>query len=126
MGIFALIAIFVGSIGLLGLASYSIKVREKEVAIRKTLGLTAPGVFYLLSKDYLALIVIAHLIALPIIYFVAEGWLSGFPYHIDLFYYLIVTFVASFIVSLIISMGTISTQSIKAALLNPAESLKNE
>ncbi|WP_165779171.1 ABC transporter permease [Rhodohalobacter barkolensis] len=126
MGIFALIAIFVGSIGLLGLASYSIKVREKEVAIRKTLGLTAPGVFYLLSKDYLALIVLAHLIALPIIYFVAEGWLSGFPYHIDLFYYLIVTFVASLIVSLIISMGTISTQSIKAALLNPAESLKNE
>lgn len=126
MGVFALIAIFVGSIGLLGLASFSVKVREKEVAIRKVLGLSAPGVFYLLSKDYVTLIVLAHLIALPIVYLVADGWLSGFPYHIDLFHYLMITFVMSLIVSLLISIGTISTQSVKAALLNPAESLKNE
>lgn len=126
MGVFALIAIFVGSIGLLGLASYSVKVREKEVAIRKVLGLSAPGVFYLLSKDYAVLIVIAHLIALPVIYFAADSWLAGFPYHIELLYYLMITFVMSLILSLLISIGTISTQSIKAALLNPAESLKNE
>ncbi len=126
MGIFAIIAILVGSMGLLGLASYSVKVREKEIAIRKTLGLSAPGVFYLLSKDYMALIVLAHLIALPIIYFVADNWLSGFPYHIDLLYYLIITLSMSLLISLLISIGTISTQAVKAALLNPAESLKNE
>jgi len=126
MGVFALIAIFVGSIGLLGLASYSVKVREKEVAIRKVLGLSAPGVFYLLSKDYVLLIMIAHLIALPVIYFAADGWLASFPYHIELVYYLMITFVMSLIISLLISIGTISSQSIKAALLNPAESLKNE
>jgi putative ABC transport system permease protein len=126
MGVFALIAIFVGSIGLLGLASYSVKVREKEVAIRKVLGLSAPGVFYLLSKDYAILIVIAHLIALPVIYFAADSWLAGFPYHIELISYLMFTFVMSLILSLLISIGTISSQSIKAALLNPAESLKNE
>ncbi|MDZ7754978.1 ABC transporter permease [Rhodohalobacter sp.] len=126
MGVFALIAIFVGSIGLLGLASYSVKVREKEVAIRKVLGLSAPGVFYLLSKDYVMLIVIAHLIALPVIYFAADGWLANFPYRIELMYYLMITFVMSLVISLLISIGTISTQSVKAALLNPAESLKNE
>jgi putative ABC transport system permease protein len=126
MGVFALIAIFVGSIGLLGLASYSVKVREKEVAIRKVLGLSAPGVFYLLSKDYAVLIVIAHLIALPVIYFAADSWLAGFPYHIELLSYLMITFVMSLILSLLISIGTISTQSVKAAMLNPAESLKNE
>jgi len=126
MGVFALIAIFVGSIGLLGLASYSVKVREKEVAIRKVLGLSAPGVFYLLSKDYAILIVIAHLIALPVIYFAADSWLADFPYRIELMYYLMITFVMSLVISLLISIGTISTQSVKAALLNPAESLKNE
>jgi len=126
MGVFALIAIFVGSIGLLGLASYSVKVREKEVAIRKVLGLSAPGVFYLLSKDYAILIVVAHLIALPVIYFAADSWLEGFPYHIELISYLMITFVMSLILSLLISIGTISSQSVKAALLNPAESLKNE
>ncbi len=126
MGVFALIAIFVGSIGLLGLASYSVKVREKEVAIRKVLGLSAPGVFYLLSKDYAILIMIAHLIALPVIYFAADSWLASFPYHIELLTYLMITFVMSLILSLLISIGTISSQSVKAALLNPAESLKNE
>jgi len=126
MGVFALIAIFVGSIGLLGLASYSVKVREKEVAIRKVLGLSAPGVFYLLSKDYAILIMIAHLIALPVIYFAADSWLASFPYHIELLTYLMITFLMSLILSLLISIGTISSQSVKAALLNPAESLKNE
>ncbi len=126
MGIFALIAIFVGSMGLLGLASYSVKVREKEVAIRKALGLTAPGVFYLLSKDYLLLIVSAHLLALPVIYFAASGWLADFPYRIELGYYLVITFLFSLLITLVISIGTVSSQSVKAALLNPADTLKNE
>lgn len=126
MGIFALIAIFVGSLGLLGLASYSVKVREKEVAVRKTLGLTAPGVFYLLSKDYVWLVVTAHLVAFPIIYFAATSWLEEFPYHIDLKLYLILTFTMSLVLSLLISIGTISTQSVKAAVMNPARALKNE
>jgi putative ABC transport system permease protein len=126
MGVFALIAMIVGSLGLLGLVSYSVKVREKELAIRKALGLTAPGVFYLLSKDYLFLIVFAHLLALPVIYYAAGKWLSSFPYHIEPVTYVAVTFLVSLGLSLIVSIGTISTQSIKAALLNPAESLKNE
>jgi len=126
MGIFAIIAIIVGSLGLLGLAAYSVKVREKEVAVRKALGLTAPGVFYLLFKDYMWLIIAAHLIALPVIYFAASNWLSDFPYRIDLTIYLSLTFVLSLLLSLAISIGTISTQSVKAAVLNPARALKNE
>ncbi|WP_069131555.1 ABC transporter permease [Rhodohalobacter halophilus] len=126
MGVFAFIAIFVGSLGLLGLASFSVAVREKEVAVRKALGLTAPGVFYLLSKDYVWLIILAHVIALPVIYIAASNWLSDFPYRIDLIFYLTFTFLMSLLLSLLISIGTISTQAVKAALLDPARALKNE
>jgi len=126
LGTFSALAILVGCLGLLGLISYSVNRRKKEIAIRKTLGLSAPGVFMLLSKDYLKLVVIGHLVALPFIWIGITRWLEVFPYQISLGRYLLITFVASLIITMAISLLTISSQSIKAALLNPTNSLRGE
>jgi putative ABC transport system permease protein len=124
--IFAIIAIIIGCLGLLGLTAYSVNRRRREIAIRKTLGLSAAGVFALLSKDYLKLILYAHLIALPLVFLATSRWLETFAHSIDLGYYIAVTFVLSLVISISISLITISTQSVKAALMNPAMSLRSE
>ncbi len=126
MIIFTILAIIIGCLGLLGLASYTVNSRTKEIAIRKAMGATARGIFYMLSKDYVKLILFAHLIALPIVYLIAELGLSYFPYSIDLMNYLVITFFLSLCISLIISLLTISSHTIKAATLNPVDNLKQE
>ena len=126
MGIFTLLAIFIGCLGLLGLASFSVNKRAKEIGIRKALGATVTGIFYMLSKDYVKLILIAHAIALPAVYLMARYGLEFFPYQINLISYLGVVFVLSLVVSVVISLLTISTHSVKAAMINPVESLKQE
>jgi putative ABC transport system permease protein len=124
--IFALLAIFIGCLGLLGLASYSVSSRTREIGIRKALGATSAGIFLLLSKEYLKLVLIAHLIALPIIYFVADRWLQNFPYQMDLITILIFTFAGSLVISVVISLLTITSQSYRAAIMNPVDSLTRE
>lgn len=126
MGIFTLLAIFIGCLGLLGLASFSVNKRAKEIGIRKAMGATAAGIFYMLSKDYVKLILVAHAIALPVIYVAARYGLNFFPYQINLLSYLGVVFVISLLVSMAVSLLTISTHSVKAAMINPVESLRQE
>jgi len=123
---FAIIAVIIGCLGLLGLTAYSVNRRRREIAIRKTLGLSATGVFALLSKDYLKLILYAHLIALPLVYIAASRWLEMFAYRIELGYYIAITFALSLLISAAISLLTISSQSVKAALMNPATNLRSE
>lgn len=126
MSLFTLLTIIIGCLGLLGLASYSVNQRTKEIGIRKALGASATEIFYMFSKNYIVLIVIAHLIALPIVYFAASWGLSFFPYPIDLIFYLTGTFFASLTISIIVSLLTISSHTIKASRINPVESLQQE
>ena len=126
LGTFSGLAILVGCLGLLGLISYSVSRRRKEIAIRKTLGLSAPGVFMLLSKDYLKLVIAGHLVALPLCWFAISKWLESFPYQISIGWHLFITLLASLVITIAISLLTICSQSIKAALENPTNSLKGE
>ena len=126
MGIFTLLALGIGCLGLLGLASYSISKRTREIGVRKAMGATASQIFYLLSKDYVKLILLAHLIALPIVYMLATVGFREFPYAINLNMYLLLTFVSSIVVSVFISLLAISSFSVRASLISPVESLRSE
>lgn len=126
MGIFTILALGIGCLGLLGLASYSVSKRTREIGIRKAMGATAAQIFYLLSKDYIKLIVIAHIIALPVVYLLATTGFEEFPYAIDLAWYLWMMFFASLVTSILISLLAISSYSVKASLLSPVESLARE
>lgn len=126
MGLFTILAFIIGCLGLLGLASYSVSERTKEIGIRKALGASTSEIFYMFSKNYIVLIVIAHIIALPIVYFAASWGLSFFPYPINLNFYLISTFVASITISIIVSLLTISSHTLKASRINPVISLQQE
>ena len=126
MGIFTILALGIGCLGLLGLASYSISKRTREIGVRKAMGATASQIFYLLSKDYVKLILWAHLIALPIVYLLATIGFREFPYAINLPFYLIITFISSIVISILISLFAISSFSVRASLISPVESLRRE
>ena len=120
-GFFAFLAIFVASLGLFGLASFTATQRTKEIGIRKALGSSVLGIFFLLSKDFVKLVIISSIIAIPLVWLIMERWLSNFAFRIELG--LSVFLLASFF-SLIIALFTVSYQSISAALASPAEVLK--
>lgn len=120
---FALIAILVACLGLFGLASYSAEQRFKEIGIRKVLGAKVADIVTLLGKDVTILIIVSQVIALPLAYFVMQGWLSDFADRISISVGL---FLISSISVLLIAWATISFQSIKAATTNPVKSLRSE
>jgi putative ABC transport system permease protein len=126
MSIFTLLALGIGCLGLLGLASYSVSKRTREIGVRKAMGATASQIFYLLSKDYVKLIVLAHIIALPVVFLLANAGFQEFPYTINLPYYLTITFIASMGISVLISLFAISSYSVRASLISPVESLRRE
>lgn len=121
--VFSVLAIVIGCLGLFGLSAFTAMKRTKEIGIRKVLGATMPNLFYILSKEFVVLILISNLIAWPVIYFVMNKWLQGFEYRIDtnfLFYALATAMV------LIIAMITVSFQMLKSSKLNPVDSLRYE
>jgi putative ABC transport system permease protein len=120
---FAGLAVLIMCLGLFGLAAFNAEVRTKEIGIRKVLGATTGAVVILLSKDFFKLVVISVLIAFPLGWWAMNKWLSGFIYKIDLGPGM---FVVALIAILVITILTISFQSIKAAVANPAQSLKAE
>ncbi|MBL0745006.1 ABC transporter permease [Chryseolinea lacunae] len=122
-GFFALLAILVASLGLFGLASFTASQRTKEIGIRKVLGSSVPNIFLLLSKDFLKLVVIANVIAVPLVVFFMNKWLHTFAFRIDISYWI---FVVSAVVTTLIALLTVSLQSVKAALANPVKSLRYE
>ena len=120
---FTLLSIFVACLGLFGLASYTAEQKTKEIGIRKVLGASVSGVVLLLSKQFGKLILIANLIAWPLAYYVLHRWLQNFFYRISIG---LEIFALSAVLVLVIAFISIGYQSIKAALSNPADALRNE
>ena len=121
--IFALTAIIIACLGLFGLASFTSEQRTKEIGIRKVLGATEINLTYLMSKEFLLLVIISNLIAFPVAYFVSNWWLQSFAYRININIW---TFLLAGSLSIIIAILTVSYQSIKAASANPVKSLRYE
>ncbi len=122
-GLFACLAIFISCLGLFGLAAYVAEQRTKEIGVRKVLGASVQQIWLLLSKDFIVLVVISCLVASPIAFYFLQNWLTNYSYHITIG---AGVFMISAMTAMTITIVTISFQSIKAALANPAESLKSE
>ncbi|MGN8224690.1 ABC transporter permease [Gracilimonas sp. BCB1] len=123
MSTFSVLAILIACLGLFGLSAFSAEKRAKEIGIRKVLGADIVSVLRLISKEYMALIIISFIISAPIAYLVMQQWLQQFTYRIDLG---ISVFLISGLITLGIAIATVSWQSVKAALTNPINSLRNE
>ncbi|MBX2962125.1 MAG: ABC transporter permease [Cyclobacteriaceae bacterium] len=121
--LFALLSVLVASMGLFGLSSFLTIQRAKEIAVRKVLGASVPAITFLLSKDFIKLVLVALVLTVPLSWFLMKQWLMGFAYHIDV---PLPGFVLSAVLMVLIALLTISFQTIKAAFTNPVESLKNE
>ncbi len=120
---FSLLAIFIACLGLFGLSSYTIVQRTKEIGIRKVLGASVRNIVTLLSKDFITLIFIASVLALPLAYLFIQKWLQNYAFRIEISGWLLLIPVA---IVLLIALLTVSFQTIKAALANPVKSLKYE
>ncbi len=123
LGLAAAFAIFIACLGTLGMASYSTEVRTKEIGIRKVLGARVSGLTWLLSRDFLVLIGIAVVIAVPLAYLVNRMWLQSFAYRIDVGFW---TFVAGISALLLPALLAVGSQTVKAALADPVENLRYE
>ena len=118
---FALLAIAIACLGLFGLVAYTITQRTKEIGIRKALGASVPSILALLSKDFVRLVAVAFVIAVPAAYVCADQWLDGFAYRIDLKPWV---FAVAGGLSLLIALLTVSVQSLRTAFMDPARSLQ--
>jgi putative ABC transport system permease protein len=121
--IFAAISIFIACLGLFGLITFAANQRTKEIGVRKVLGASVAGIVTLLSKDFLKLIMMAIVISGPIAWYLMNQWLQNFEYRIAIEWWV---FGLAGILSMSIALLTISFRAIKAALMNPVKSLRNE
>jgi putative ABC transport system permease protein len=121
--LFSLLAIFVSCLGLFGLAAYVAEQRTKEIGVRKVLGAPLSSIMWLLTGQFVKWVVIANVIAWPVGYWIMDRWLQGFAFRVSVPLWV---FLASGLAALIIAALTVSSQVIRAALANPAESLKYE
>ncbi|MEO1052717.1 MAG: ABC transporter permease [Bacteroidota bacterium] len=121
--VFSFISIFIGGLGLLGLVSFMVVQKTKEVGIRKVLGASISSIVFLFSKEFLRLVIFAFVIAAPIAWLAMDNWLASFAYSIDMNIWF---FILAIVISAGLAFATVSYQSIKAALVNPVDSLKDE
>ncbi len=120
---FTMLAIFIACLGLFGLATFTAEQRSKEIGIRKVLGATVTSIVGLLSKDFMQPVLIGLLLACPVAYYFMDQWLADFAYRIDVEWWL---FALAGVMCLVLANATIGFQSLKAALANPAKTLKDE
>ncbi|MEZ4900848.1 MAG: FtsX-like permease family protein [Spirosomataceae bacterium] len=120
---FAVLAIFISCLGLFGLASFMAEQRTKEIGIRKVLGASLTNLWSLLSKDFMVLVIISCTIASPIAYYFMSEWLQKYTYRTGISWWI---FAATGVGAMFITLLTVSFQAIKAALMNPVKSLRNE
>ncbi|HYI78321.1 MAG TPA: FtsX-like permease family protein [Chryseolinea sp.] len=120
---FAGLAIFIASLGLFGLATFNTMQRIKEIGIRKVLGASIPNILTLLSKEIIILIIAANIIAWPVAWYVMTKWLDTFAYHVNMDF---LVYVVAAVAAILIALITVSAQTIKAAMSNPAKTLRYE
>ncbi|HMQ47887.1 MAG TPA: ABC transporter permease [Saprospiraceae bacterium] len=120
---FGLLAILISCLGLFGLATHSAAQRVKEIGIRKVLGAGLTSIVALLSKDFLALVFIALILAIPLAWWLMNEWLNNFVFRIEMQYWV---FLVTGVLALFIAFATVSFQAVRAALANPIKSLKSE
>jgi putative ABC transport system permease protein len=120
---FAILAIFISCLGLFGMASFMAEQRVKEIGVRKVLGATVFNLWGLMSKDFIILVMISLLIAVPVAYYFMHGWLQNYQYRTNLAWWI---FASAGLCALLITLLTVSYQAIKAALANPVKSLRSE
>ncbi|WP_405384460.1 ABC transporter permease [Maribacter sp. LLG6340-A2] len=121
--IFSILAIIISCLGLFGLAAYTADQRKKEIGVRKVLGSSVSGIVKLLSKDFMGLVMIALLIAVPVAWWFMHNWLESFAYRIEINWWV---FAIAGFVAICIALLTVSFQAIKAAMANPVKSLRTE
>ncbi|HVS91077.1 MAG TPA: ABC transporter permease [Mucilaginibacter sp.] len=121
--LFSLLAILIACFGLVGLSAYNILQRTKEVGIRKVLGASVRNVVFILSKDFMILVIVSFVIATPAAWFIMHNWLQDYAFRIDIKWWV---FGIAGVLAFIIAFGTLSFQAIKAALANPVKSLRTE
>jgi hypothetical protein len=120
---FTVLSIFIACLGLFGLAAFNAEKRTKEIGIKKVLGASIRQITYQLSIDFLKLVGIAIVVSLPLSWYVMDKWLEDFSYRIEISWWILV--VAAFL-AISISILTVSYQSIKAAIMNPVNSLRSD
>jgi putative ABC transport system permease protein len=121
--IFAGFAIFIACLGLLGLSLFTTTQRTKEIGVRKVLGASVSNIVFLLSKDFIRLVIIAFLVASPLAWFIMQSWLNNFAYRINIGF---TVFLVAGLVAVLVALATISFQTIKTAIANPVKSLRTE
>ncbi len=119
----AVLAIFIASLGLYGLTSYTVQRRTKEIGVRKAMGSSIPAIYLSISKEIIILVSVSALISFPVIYYVSNKWLQNYYYRISPG---VLTFLGGLVIALGIAVLTISYRTMKAAKINPAQSLRYE
>ncbi len=117
------LAIFIACLGLFGLATFTVEQRTKEIGIRKVLGADVASLVALLSKDFVRLVVVALVIAVPLVWYFMNQWLQNFAYRADIAWWI---FAVAGVVSIAVALLTVGFQAVKAALANPVKSLRSE
>ncbi|WP_026632299.1 ABC transporter permease [Dyadobacter alkalitolerans] len=122
-GFFASLAIFISCLGLFGLASFVAEQRTKEIGIRKVLGASVRNLWQMLSQDFVRLVIIAVVIATPVAWYAMHEWLMKYAYRTEISWWI---FAGTGVGALVITLLTVSYQAVRAALLDPVQTLKNE
>lgn len=123
LNVFAATAVLLACLGLFGLSSYTIQQRSKEIGVRKVLGATVSNIAVLLSLQFVRLVAVAFLIAVPLAWYFTNGWLQDFSYRISVTW---TVFLLVALITLVIAVAAVSTQAVKAARANPVKNLRTE
>ncbi len=123
IGSFAMLAILIACLGLLGLTAFMTEQRKKEIGVRKVLGASVSGIVFLLSKDFSRLIIIAFVLVVPLAWYAMSQWLSDFAYQVTINPFV---FVGAGLIVVAIAFLSVFYQALKAAVINPSETLRNE
>ncbi|MEO8862060.1 MAG: FtsX-like permease family protein, partial [Ginsengibacter sp.] len=119
----SLVAIIISCLGLLGLASLVSLQRTKEIGIRKVVGASVSNIVFMISRDFLKLVIISFIIAAPVASWAMNKWLQGFAYQIHISWWI---FLVAGVMAIMIALISVGFQAIKAAIANPVESLRSE
>jgi putative ABC transport system permease protein len=121
--VFSIISLMIACLGLFALVSYTVERRSKEIGIRKVLGATIANILSMLSREFLILVALSSIVAIPAGYYFMNEWLTGFAYHVSLN---VLMFIAAGALVLVVAWGTVSLRTFRAAAANPVQSLRSE